>query len=275
MQFDKLFVIDASYLDYFFYLVFCFERDQTPMNPDFFESSGEKIELDFSDINLLLNLDDSDECRIFPHIVDFEKFLIKMAPEILFSKNIRLYKYRNCCEFDKLNLKFTDIQSLNDPFEGECYWMSNSHDFYPYILSLCTKKDDLLMWSYYGGGHKGMCLKYMSSDINKALLRFVNEGDNFTNIVFAGRKKLSYNQKIEFKQSLNGGNLVETVYNLIRKCFLKNPRFRHENEFRYLIVSKNGNQNNFVECVPKEVEVGCYKPKMDFKVVSCNLNDLK
>lgn len=240
-----------------------------------FESGREKAELDFSDSDLFLNLADFDEGSIFSDIFDFEEKMLRKVPEIFFSRNFGLYKYRNCCEFDKLDLKFTDMQSLNDPFEGGCYWMSNIHDFHPYILSLCTKRDDLLMWSYYGGGHKGMCLKYMTSDIDKALLRFVNEKDNLTNIVFAGRKTLSFNQKIKFKQSPKGGDIVETIYDLIRKCFLKNSRFKHENEFRYLIISKNKNQNNFVECVPKEVEVGCYKPKMNFKVVSCDINNLK
>ena len=270
-NYENLLIVDSQYIDYFFYLLFYFfdeKRHKKPIIPlNSFNKIKDEIKVDFDATNLLFVLDNS-------KLPEFKRFVKEQFSDILFSKELTLYKYRDKCEMDKLDLKFTDICDLNDPLEGDCYFKNSNQEFYPYILSLCTKKDDLLMWSYYGGGHKGMCLTYKSEDITQNLSRFISKTGVSSGIIFAGYKNISYRSKpisISAKKAGRIGNL----YELTRECFSKNIRFQHENEFRYLMIGRNGQQSTFVKCLPTQIELGCKNPAIGVKISKCNIDSLK
>ena len=276
-NYENLLIVDSQYIDYFFYLLSYFYDEKYHKKPiiplNSFNKNKSQIEVDFDAINILFALDNSNtiDCS---KMNEFKRFVKERFSDILFSKELTLYKYRDKCEMDKLDLKFTDICDLNDPLEGDCYFKNSNQEFYPYILSLCTKKDDLLMWSYYGGGHKGMCLTYKSEDINQNLSRFISKTGVSSGIIFAGYKNISYRSKpisISAKKAGRIGNL----YELTRECFSKNIRFQHENEFRYLMIGRNGQQSTFVKCLPTQIELGCKNFAIGLEISKCNIGSLK
>lgn len=274
---ENLLIVDSQYIDYFFYLSSCFckgkcnEKSIIPLNS--FNKIKAEIKVDFDAINLFFGLDNSNAID-YSKLTEFKRFVKKQFSGILFSKELTLYKYRDKCEMDKLDLKFTDIRDLNDPLEGDCYYKNSNQVFYPYILSLCTKKDDLLMWSYYGGGHTGMCLTYKSEDINQNLSKFISKTGVSSGIIFAGYKNISYRSKLINTSAKKAGR-IGNLYELTRECFSKNIRFQHENEFRYLMIGRNGQQSSFVKCLPTKIELGCKNSTIGLKISTCNINSLK
>lgn len=272
---DNLLIVDSRYIDYFFYLLYCFYNEKCDeksyISLESFNKNKSKIKVDFSSINLLFELNNS---FYYSKLNEFKSFVKKQLSDILFSKKLTLYKYRDKFEMDKLDLKFTDIRDLNDPLEGDCYFKNSNQEFYPYILSLCTKKDDLLMWSYYGGGHRGMCLTYESEDINQNLSRFISKTGVSSGIIFAGYKNISYRSK-SISISANEADRIGNLYELIKKCFSKNIRFQHENEFRYLMIGRNDQQGSFVKCLPTEIELGCKNFAIGLEISKCNIGSLK
>ncbi|MDY3904603.1 MAG: DUF2971 domain-containing protein [Candidatus Enteromonas sp.] len=272
---DNLLIVDSRYIDYFFYLLYCFYNEKCDeksyISLESFNKNKSKIKVDFSSINLLFELSNSID---YSKLNEFKSFVKKQSSHILFSKKLTLYKYRDKFEMDKLDLKFTDIRDLNDPLEGDCYFKNSNQEFYPYILSLCTKKDDLLMWSYYGGGHRGMCLTYESEDINQNLSRFISKTGVSSGIIFTGYKNISYRSK-SIGISANEADRIGNLYELIKKCFSKNIRFQHENEFRYLMIGRNDQQGSFVKCLPTEIELGCKNFAIGLEISKCNIGSLK
>lgn len=274
---DNFLIVDSRYIEYFFYLLSYFydeKCDKKPIIPlDSFNKIKAEIKLDFNAINLLFEIDNSNTID-YSKLTEFKRFVKEHFSDILFSKKLTLYKYRDKCEMDKLDLKFTDIRDLNDPLEGDCYYKNSNQGFCPYILSLCTKKDDLLMWSYYGGGHRGMCLIYKSEDINQNLSRYISKAGVSSGIIFAGYKNISYCSEL-ISASNKEADRIGNLYELIVKCFSKNIRFQHENEFRYLMIGRNDQQSTFVKCLPTQIELGCKSSAIGVKISKCNIGSLK
>lgn len=268
---DNFLIVDSQYIDYFFYLLYCFYNEKSFISLESFNENKSEIKIDFDSINLLFELNNSID---YSKLNKFKSFIKKQSNHILFSKKLTLYKYRDKFEMDKLDLKFTDIRDLNDPLEGGCYYKYSNQEFYPYILSLCTKKDDLLMWSYYGGGHRGMCLTYKSEDINQNLLKFVSKTGVSSGVIFAGYKNISYSSEL-ISIGDEEEDRIGNLYKLIRECFSKNIRFQHENEFRYLMIGRNDLQSSFVKCLPTEIELGCKNSAIGLEISKCKIGSLK
>lgn len=110
------------------------------------------------------------------------------------------------------------------------------------------------MWSYY----RGMCLEYASKDNGCALLKYINQSCHFSSIVFVGCKNIVYKKKLSFPVEDARKSDIVILHELIKKCFEKNDRLKHENEFRYLMNSDDNGDDKFVDCVPLEIEFGCY-----------------
>lgn len=274
--YSNLLLIDATHIDYLFYLLCNRQVENEKLQSVVeFEKSDEIIEFVPYDIDLYIEAHKNNYSKLLETINSFEEEMSQQLEDIRFKTEINLYKYRSKCEFDKLDLKFSDINSLNDPFEGGCYRTNKITAYFPNILSLCTEKDDILMWSYYGGGHRGMCLEYASKDIERALLKYINQSCHFSNIVFAGNKNIDYKPRISFAGAAIQKSSIAALYTLIRKCFEKNARFKHENEFRYLMISLGDGEDKFVDCDPTEVELGCYNGAIPFRTSVCDIKNLK
>ena len=273
--YSNLLLIDACHVDYFFYLL-CYNYQKEKMKLQSvaeFEKSDKTLELDLDLIKLRAEI--NVPLSLSKIISSFDEKMSQQLEDIRFKAEINLYKYRSKCEFDKLGLKFADIKSLNDPFEGGYYRSNKATVYSPNILSLCTEKDDLLMWSYYGGGHRGMCLEYASKDIERALLKYINQSCHFSNIVFVGCKNIVYKKKLSFLGVDVQKSDIVILYELIKKCFEKNDRFKHENEFRYLMISLDNGEDKFIDCNPLKVELGCYYKSATFRTSICDIKNLK
>lgn len=274
--YSNLLLIDATHIDYLFYLL-CHRQmeNEKLLSITEFEKSDEIIEFNQDSIDLYIESNIKNSPNLLKAIDSFKEEMSQQLEDIRFKAEINLYKYRSKCEFDKLGLKFADINSLNDPFEGGYYRTNNTTVYFPNILSLCTEKDDLLMWSYYGGGHRGMCLEYASKDIERALLKYINQSCHFSNIVFVGCKNIVYKKKLSFLGVDVQKSDIVILYELIKKCFEKNDRFKHENEFRYLMISLDNGEDKFIDCNPLKVELGCYYKSATFRTSICDIKNLK
>lgn len=107
-----------------------------------------------------------------------------------------LYKYLSPERVDviqNLAIRFTQLLSLNDPFEHSL--MIGSHEYAldevassdeVKFLSLSRNYTNLLMWSHYAASHKGFCVGFKKSDP-----------------YFIGALSVRYRR---FRSSLNGAN---------------------------------------------------------------------
>lgn len=170
-----------------------------------------------------------------------------------------LYKYySNESEYAFKNLEkevitFTPIESLNDPFEGigefvypmtpdeKAYWDSVSKNtpdllskrisddindianFMYRIFSSSKDYDNPLLWAHYANSHKGFCVGYNKSDIEKISYML---------------QDINYDSKL---YNLNTPNKKE-IENLL---FTKSDKWCYENECRALYKLKTEDVEHF------------------------------
>lgn len=83
------------------------------------------------------------------------------------------------------------------------------------VLSLSGKRDDILMWSHYAGGHTGLCLEFRNSDYE---------------YFFGGAQKVKYCEKYPKESLLTASDdkKVEVV------LLTKSKRWEYEDEWRII-----------------------------------------
>lgn len=135
-----------------------------------------------------------------------------------------LYKYKSLEKFDEVSdllltkrLYCPTPNQLNDPLEGVLgvdindklqdlsfdekfskafkYWMTHDKQINSYrICSFSENPSSMLMWTYYGGGHSGMCLELDVSDYENDIhrVKYVTEilNPNNSSIVYLLTNKL-------------------------------------------------------------------------------------
>lgn len=118
------------------------------------------------------------------------------------------------------------------------------------ILSLCTGKNNLLMWAHYGDEHKGMCLEFdrIHKLADDKLTKAINYTDNHPTL---STKSLTDNT--QKKDSMR------------RILFTKSKHWAYEQEWRH-IVEQGGALHNWPAPL-KAVYFGCKTPIEDIQLV--------
>lgn len=128
--YSNLLLIDAHHVDYFFYfLCHNYQKEKEKLQSAAeFEKSDKTLKLDLDLIKLRIAI--KVPLSLSEIISSFDEEMSQQLEDIRFKTEINLYKYRSKCEFDKLDLKFADINPLNDPFEGG-YYHTNKTLYFP------------------------------------------------------------------------------------------------------------------------------------------------
>lgn len=169
----------------------------------------------------------------------------------------RLYKYSNVTSrekdpFNKLQgvISFVPPEKLNDPFDS-LYYVNNRNQSNIFKIFCTTgESKDIIMWSYYGYGHKGCCLEYSKLDIIQQLTDLKMDG-----FCICGNVKYSVKRpKYRF-------NSKELTYSMLKKyidcVFTKAQQWKHEKEYRFVIVSKDIKNVVSLKVPIKKIYCGC------------------
>ncbi len=89
------------------------------------------------------------------------------------------------------------------------------------ILSLTESPDDLLMWTYYAGGHTGFVVEFDSQNAF-----FANE--NRLGVTTA--RKVEYSQTVPLPYLMDNDKIAQE--RIVNMFYVKNLRFQHEREWR-------------------------------------------
>jgi hypothetical protein len=146
----------------------------------------------------------------------------------------------------KGSLYFAPPNALNDPFDFDFstdlpkrylrflggFPIPNIRERFG-VFSSSKKNDDILMWSHYGDGHRGICLGYQASDIVSAI------PESFKGVIFAGEvhyssSKPSFNYLWWLAPFSYGPFLIETY--LMDCLFTKYKEWSYEKEFRFALL---------------------------------------
>ena len=173
-----------------------------------------------------------------------------------------LYKYRDLENFRF----FTDIilnnrlrasyyRDLNDPMEGHYYYINGQLDqslkdkIYNdkekiKICSLSKKNNDLLMWSHYSKGHRGVAF-----------------GVRIDTGVYAKIKDIQYGPSPLIQTHLVNSMTAETIFTHKLECW------RYEEEVRVFIRNQDQDKN-FINVEIVELITGKSMSNQDFSFVS-------
>lgn len=85
---DNLLIVDSRYIDYFFYLLYCFYNEKCDeksyISLESFNKNKSKIKVDFSSINLLFELSNSID---YSKLNEFKSFVKKtIKPYFIFKE---------------------------------------------------------------------------------------------------------------------------------------------------------------------------------------------
>jgi hypothetical protein len=183
-----------------------------------------------------------------------------------------LYRYFPAIEHNQLNterifvhnqIRFTCPLNFNDPFDCRAYVLisknpqdeesikrveSKMESLLKNVVILCLSEinDNILMWSHYSSGHKGLCLEF---DATEKLAS-----------PFALAKKVIYPEENELPKV----DIYETDENIVRSMLLnKSKAWKYEEEWR---IIKNKSEEVFYpfpETCLRGVIFGCQMPNED------------
>lgn len=169
-----------------------------------------------------------------------------------------IYKYREINEFLFRSLLLNQVwlakpASFNDPFEPERIFSGSnfsralSREIQESgVLCLCKSNTNLPMWSYYGGGLRGLAIGY---DTEKLLstLKPANPSKNECTPRWKYVYDLDYNDddlsEIDESSLRQGGNLKAIE---LQKMFAtKSHAYSHENECRIIVPPSPDSRDEF------------------------------
>ena len=117
----------------------------------------------------------------------------------------------------------------------------------------CTgdKYDDILMWGYYCNGGDGVCCSYDHEDIINSIITQRREC-----ICVYGNVEYK-DDKPEYRYTTT--DLADNVLEYVMRCiFTKYTGWKHENEFRYVLIENDFEGNHIaVNSQVKEYYLGC------------------
>lgn len=155
-----------------------------------------------------------------------------------------LYKYyslakvqNNSYNVNDGDISFLNPKFFNDPFDCSCV-LSNNTSVSDNFRVLCTIQDEknILMWSYYGSDHTGFCFEYSKHEIIKSIV-----SSNINGLCIIG--KVNYSPKRPTYKSLSNKFSFTNIKFLIDCTFTKYFKWNHEDEYRFVLISENFNDN--------------------------------
>ncbi len=133
------------------------------------------------------------------------------------------------------------------------------------ILSLTNTPRDILMWGYYGNCDRGVCLNHTVEDLNNGIKNSANAQDCGAGICIYGHMNYEPEKPIYNKKS--GEWDVKNIMSFVVDCvFTKYEAWRHENEFRYVLLGGNTRTTNAI-CINSLLNkcyLGVNAKKVDF-----------
>lgn len=150
--------------------------------------------------------------------------------------NDHAFKYYNSGAVKDLNrnidggyISFSNPLKFNDPFD--CDLEVDECKLKDKFRVLCTtdRHDNILMWSYYGEDHKGFCYSYRKSEILSSL------SEKYNGICFYGYVKYEP-KRPKYKHIKRELEDLSNIKHLLNCLFTKYENWRHEEEFRFIIV---------------------------------------
>ncbi len=127
----------------------------------------------------------------------------------------------------------------------------------PYIISFSCKRDFLPMWSMYGNGKRGVCLKFRLSKLIESLddiqLCFVHYEGEDTNVINDYLLPILYDCGTKGIIDLSVEEKIREL-SLLCDCispFVKTKEWAYESEFRIVRYKHNGGESSdsFIKCL--------------------------
>ena len=235
------------------YLLDSYNKDEKKIDIDVENISLDSITLYFEvnsiDINFasLLDPDFIKEARIiignimsgFPDVGCCPKYLFKYRRDLFpESKDIYLSLPSECNDIYEMGDECCD--DLNEKFRLE-----GNDKIVGRHLCLAKKGKDPYMWTYYGNGHCGHCLKLRFDSIIEAI------NSNFQNRVFiygfGETKYVSLEGAFDSSKEKLNSNISP-----LAKCFIKPKFLSKENEFRFVFLDNKWEE--FKKTITPEIE---------------------
>jgi hypothetical protein len=120
------------------------------------------------------------------------------------------------------------------------------------------------MWGYYGNGGKGVCCKYMRENILEGIRNSRRQFICVYGNVEYSDSKPKYNYVVS--------DLADNIFDYVIRCvFTKYSGWKHENEFRYVLLEKEFESDHIVINVEvEEYFAGCKMKDKDQTQASTN-----
>lgn len=190
----------------------------------------------------------------FSKIVENERKELKLSLKKCFKYFNRKKVQENGHGVNDGVISFCNPSVFNDPFDCNCVFNDESplSDRFR-IFCTAPSYDNILLWSYYGEDHKGYCFRYDKDDIVNTILDSKIDG-----ICIVGNVKYKRNRPKQ-KSAKNTLSYSEIKF-YIEAAFTKFVNWKHEEEFRFVIISDDfASTSDYVEFkVPiEEIYVGC------------------
>lgn len=180
-------------------------------------------------------------------------FIVIKENENIFKKDIEknifeiIKKYNQIAEssinhwFIKYEMLEMQVKNLKEDFR---------------VLCTGNKFDDILMWGYYCNGGEGVCCEYTRSNILKSIAR---ERRNCI-CIYGDIEYSDIKPQYTFSERHAANNIIQFIIDCL---FTKFTGWKHENEFRYVLLEKTFS-NDFISVTSdvKNYYVGC---KLDDK----------
>lgn len=127
------------------------------------------------------------------------------------------------------------------------------------ILCLARNPKDILMWGYYGNGGKGCCCGHMPDKIQKGIQK---RGSKFC--IYGEINYPDTNNRPEFHVNYN--DIADDIWGFIIECtFTKYRNWKHEKEFRYLILGEDFIEDYItIDSTIDETYLGCKSDDVTF-----------
>lgn len=137
-------------------------------------------------------------------------------------------------------ISFSPPKSFNDPFDCNLLF-SNNKDMKNIFRVLCLTEDfkNILMWSYYADSHKGYCFEYDTKEINKSIQDSEKDG-----LCIIGNVNYT-DKRPESKREVSKFSYTDIKF-YIDASFNKFSNWSHEKEFRYVIISKDTDVDDYL-----------------------------
>lgn len=188
--------------------------------------------------------------------------VVKILENAIIAKPLekRLFKYYSTKIENNVHgqldgkISFMNPQEFNDPFDCNCFYQ-NGNPVSNCFRAFCSTESstNIPMWAYYGEDHKGYCFEYAQADIINALINTnLDVLCIIGNVTYSSKRPNCFLPCNSFSYT--------NIKKFIDCTFTKYDGWKHEREYRFVLISKSFNANNsaFQVSIPiKDILRGC------------------